>query len=142
MIIDQLLQEHLSVSCPHIHSTRLQAVMDVATGRQKSQNLSLTAIGRQLSGEAQIKHRIKKVDRLLSNRHLYNEITDLYEGLSSYVLKYIHQTNHIPLIVDLCYMKDCYSVQMLSAEVALKGRSLPIYRDVFEKNHLKKRAAY
>lgn len=46
MSVEELLKEHLSVSCPHIHSTQLQSVMDVATGLQKSQNLSLTAIGR------------------------------------------------------------------------------------------------
>ena len=141
MQVESLLKEHLSVSCPHIHSTRLQAVMDVATGLQKSRNLSLTAIGRQLDGDTVMKHRIKKVDRLLSNRHLYNEVTSIYKGLSDYVLKYINQNKCIPLIVDLCYMKDTHSVQMLSAELALKGRSLPIYRDVFEQNQLKNRAS-
>lgn len=140
MLVDELLTSHLSISCPHIHSTRLQAVLDVATGLQKSQNLSLTAIGRQLSGDTSIKHRVKKVDRLLANRHLYEEVTSIYKGLSSYVLKYINQSHQIPLIVDLCYMKDTHAVQMLSAEVALKGRSLPIYREVFEENQLKQRA--
>lgn len=140
MIVEELLGPHLASSCPAIHSNRLQAVLDVATGLQKSRNLSLTAIGRQLTTETSIKHRVKKVDRLLSNRHLYEEVTNIYEGLSSYVLTYIGQNEQIPLIVDLSYMKDNHSVQMLSAEVALKGRSLPIYRDVFENKELKKRA--
>ena len=140
MFIDEVLESHLSVTCPQIHSARLQAVMDVATGLLKSRNLSLTAMGRQLSSDTAIKHRIKKVDRLLSNQHLYNEVTSIYEGLSGYVVKYINQSKELPLIVDLCYMKDNHSVQMLSAEIALKGRSLPIYRDVFEENQLKKRA--
>lgn len=142
MAVDELLKEHLSISCPHIHSARLQAVVDVTTGLQKSRNLSLTAIGRELSDNTSIKHRVKKVDRLLSNRRLYEEISDLYEGLSGYVLQYIHQEQRIPLIVDLCYMKDTHAVQMLSAEIALKGRSLPLYREVFEENQLKKRAPH
>lgn len=141
MLVNELLKDHLSVSCPSIHSTRLQAVMDVATGLQKSRNLSLTAIGRELEGKTAIKHRIKKVDRLLGNRHLYEEVSRIYKGLSSYVLSYISQTQQIPLIVDLCYMKDSHAVQMLSAEVALKGRSLPLYREVFEAKELKKRAS-
>lgn len=141
MSAEDLLLGHLSVSCPGVHSTRLQAVLDVATGLQKSQNLSLTAIGRALSTSTTVKHRVKKVDRLLGNRHLYNELSTVYTGLSSYVFKYISHTQHIPLIVDLCYMKDSHAVQMLSAEVALKGRSLPIYREVFEANHLKNRAS-
>lgn len=140
-MIEELLYEHLSVSCPHIHNTRLQSVLDVASGLQKSRNLSLRAIGRELSSDTTIKHRVKKVDRLLGNSNLYHELTSLYKGLSSYVLKYIAQTQHLPLIVDLCYMKDTHAVQMLSAELALKGRSLPIYREVFEENELKGRAS-
>jgi len=140
MSVIELLQEHLSVSCPEIHNSRLQAVFDVARGLQKSQNLSLTSIGRGLSSETSIKHKVKKVDRLLSNRHLYKELLDVYDGLSAYVFKYIASTPSIPLIIDLCYMQDTHAVQMLSAEVALKGRSLPIYREVFEEGELKNRA--
>lgn len=140
MLVNELLESHLSVSCPHVHSSRLQAVLDVASGLQKSRNICLTSIGRELESETSIKHRIKKVDRLLSNKHLYNELTSMYEGLSSYVLKYIGQSQTVPLVVDLCYMKDNHAVQMLSAEMALKGRTLPIYRDVFEAGELKKRA--
>lgn len=141
MSVETLLKEHLSISCPHIHSTRLQAVIDVATGLQKSQNLSLTAIGRQIASDTAIKHRIKKVDRLLSNKHLYDEISSIYKGLSFYILSYIQQSDSVPLIVDLCYMKDTHAIQMLSAEVALKGRSLPIYREVFKEGELKNRAS-
>lgn len=140
MSVEALLKEHLSISCPHIHSTRLQSVIDVATGLQKSQNLSLTAIGRQLDSDIAVKHRIKKVDRLLGNKHLYDEISSIYKGLSAYILTYIQQATSVPLIVDLCYMKDTHAIQMLSAEVALKGRSLPIYREVFEEGELKNRA--
>lgn len=140
MSVEEILKSHLSISCPNIHSTRLQAVIDVATGLQKSRNLSLTAIGRNLAEGTSIKHRIKKVDRLLGNKHLYKEVTDIYKGLSSYVMQYVSQNTHIPIIIDLCFMKDNNEVQMLSAELALKGRSLPIYRDVFESSNLKKRA--
>lgn len=135
-----LLHEHLNQYCPQIHSSRLQAVMDVATALQSSQNLSLTAIGRQLESESEIKHRIKKVDRLIGNQHLYNELTRLYSGMSDYLFQYLCHTKDVPLIVDLCYMKDTHDIQMLSAEVATKGRSIPIYREVFEINHLKERS--
>ena len=140
MLSCELLHKHLSHCCPEIHNTRLQAVMDVATGLQKSKNLSLTAIGRSLESDSSVKHRIKKVDRLMGNRHLYSEITSIYSGLSSYVLKYISQNKQVPIIVDLCFMKDSHEIQMLSAEVAFRGRSIPIYREVFAKNELKKRA--
>ena len=136
--VEAILQSHLSLSCPGIHSTRLQAVLDVATALQKSRNLSLTAMGRNLSEGTSIKHRVKKVDRLLGNKHLYKEVTDIYKGLSSYVMQYVDHNTCTPIIIDLCFIKDSHEVQMLSAELAFKGRTLPIYRDVFENGNLKK----
>lgn len=135
-----LLHEHLSKHCPEIHSNRLQSVMDVAAALQSSQNLSLTAIGRHLESESDIKHKIKKVDRLIGNRHLYEEVSELYSGMSNYLFQYICYTKDIPLIIDLCYMKDRQDIQMLSAEIATKGRSIPIYREVFKINQLKGRS--
>ena len=120
MSADDLLFEHLSVSFPHINKTRMQAVLDVAAGL-KSNNLNLTAIGRVLSSDVGIKHRVKKVDRLLSNHHLYIEQLSVYSGLSSYIFKHISDAAQAPLILDLCYMKDTHDVQLLSSDVALKG---------------------
>lgn len=140
MAIDFLLHEHLQECCPDVHSTRLQALMDVASGLTRSRELSISSIGKYLAGDSKIKHRIKKVDRLISNKHLYTELADIYSGLSSYVFKYLEQDNYVPLVVDLCYLKDTHDVQMLSAEVAIQGRTLPIYRDVFDINNLKGRA--
>ncbi|MDR3492427.1 MAG: IS4 family transposase [Gammaproteobacteria bacterium] len=139
MSITDLLHAHLEKYCPEIHVSRLQAVMDVATGLQHSQQFSIAAIGRHLQSEAQLKHRIKKVDRLLANKHLYLEITDIYTGLSQYVFKYVAQDKISPIVIDLCFLKDDQDIQMLSAEIATQGRTIPLYRDVFEKGKLKGR---
>lgn len=135
-----LLHSHIADFCPEIHSSRLQAVMDVATGLQNSRKLSIASIARNLDGDVDIKHKIKKVDRLLGNDHLYDELTEIYSGLSDYVFKYICQNTTSPIVVDLCFLKDTHDIQMLSAEVATKGRSIPIYREVFDKKKLKGRA--
>ena len=139
MSIDELLFFHLEDFCPEIHAKRLQAVMDVATAIQQSQQLSISAIGRYLKSDTQLKHRIKKVDRLVGNKHLYSELGSIYMGLSQYVFKYIAQDKLSPIVIDLCYLKDNQDIQMLSAEVATQGRTLPLYRDVFEKGELKGR---
>ena len=85
----QVLQSHLNDECYGIHNNRLQAVIDVASALNKSQNLSLTAMGRQLPGNINVKNKIKKVDRLESNKHLHQELDQLYSGLSSYIFKYV-----------------------------------------------------
>lgn len=139
MPINDLLFFHLGEFCPEIHTKRLQAVMDVATGLQHSQKLSISAIGRHLKSDAKLKHRIKKVDRLLGNKHLYSELSDIYSGLSQYVFKYIAQDKISPIVIDLCFLKDDQDIQMLSAEIATQGRTVPLYREVFEKGQLKGR---
>jgi hypothetical protein len=139
MSINNLLHTHLEECCPGIHVTRLQAIMDVATGIQHSQQLSISAIGRHLQSDTKLKHRIKKVDRLLGNKHLYSEMADVYSGLSQYVFKYIAQDKASPIVIDLCFLKDDHDIQMLSAEVATQGRTIPLYREIFEKGKLKGR---
>lgn len=142
MVAHQLLHDYLREECPLVHNYRLQAVMDVAYGLQKSKNLSLTAMGRKINNATDVKYKIKKVDRLESNKHLHNELEYLYSGLSRYVFTYLsHNVNtNMPIIIDLCFIKDRYDIQMLSAEVACKGRSIPIYREVFAKGELKNKA--
>jgi hypothetical protein len=141
MEIYDTLHEHLSLSCPEIHAHRLQAVMDVAEGLQRGGDLSLTGMGRGMKSDAQVKHRIKKVDRLESNAHLHGELSRIYEGLSRYVFHYVSYHVATPVIVDLCYIQDNRDYQMLSAELAVKGRSLPLYREVFKSGELKGRSA-
>jgi len=136
----KFLHNHLSDYCEGIHSNRLQAVLDVAVGLQKSQSLSLSAMGRNLEGTVAIKHKIKKVDRLESNAYLHNELATIYEGLSSYIFQYITHEATTPIIIDVCFLQDNGNIQMLSAEMALKGRSLPICRDVFNAGELSGRA--
>lgn len=136
-----ILHSYLMDECPFIHGKRLQAVMDVACSLQKKQNLSLTAIGKGLSGEISLKHKIKKVDRLEGNKHLYDEISSIYTGLSSFLFQYLVFQEDAPVLIDLCYLKDDHEIQMLSAEIALKGRSIPLYREVFGTGGLSGRAS-
>ena len=140
MKVHSLLHQHFAETCPDIHSSRLQAVMDVAFALQKSQSLSLTQMGRHIDNASDIKHRIKKVDRLESNEHLHEELAQLYGGLSSYLLSYVAHNANIPIIIDLCYVKDERDIQMLSAEFASRGRTQPLYREVFKSGQLKNRA--
>jgi len=140
MLANELLHAHLREECDSIYETRLDAVMDVALGLQKSNNLSLTKMGRCMPGNMDVKHKIKKVDRLEGNKHLHQELHKLYMGLSSFVFALISHDKTVPMIVDLCFVKDDTDIQMLSAEVASKGRTIPIYREVFGKGELQGRA--
>ena len=80
MAINEMLREYLKKECESIYATRLDAVMDVALALQRSSDLSLTRIGRKLEGGADIKHKIKKVNRLEGNKHLHQEQTYYMRG--------------------------------------------------------------
>lgn len=136
MFLKKLLHDTMGSACPSIHEARLDAILDVADALQESRNLSLSAMGKCLSGKSKLKHKIKKVDRLEGNKHLHDELSSLYKGLSAFVFKYVSQVEDIPIIVDLCFVKDDRAIQMLSAEVASKGRSMPIYRELFKEGEL------
>jgi hypothetical protein len=137
MFTEKLLFKGLVSGCPFIHENRINAVLDVSMALRDSQNLSLSAIGRSLKGTSAVKHKIKKVDRLEGNKKLHEELSSLYVALSSYVLTYLSQDKSLPIVIDVCFMKDDRAIQMLSAEVATKGRTLPLYRKVFKEGELK-----
>lgn len=137
MFAEKLLYQALSEGCPFIHEYRLNAVIEVSEALRDSQNLSLSAIGRSLKGPGLIKHKIKKVDRLEGNSKLHEELTGLYQGLSNFVFTYLSQDKDLPIVIDVCYMKDDKDIQMLSAEVASKGRTIPLYRKLYNQGELK-----
>lgn len=140
MLANTLLMKYFEDECSFIHEARLNALFDVTEALQHSQGLTLSAVGRRLSGNISVKNKIKKVDRLLSNKHLHNELSGLYAGLSKFIFTYVSHLTDIPVVVDLCFMKDDGAIQMLSAEIASQGRTLPIYREVFAEGELSGRA--
>jgi hypothetical protein len=93
-----------------------------------------------LNNTSLVKNKIKKVDRLESNEKLHGELQPIYEALSKYVIKYLSQDAQLPIIIDLCYLKDDKDIQMMSAEVANKGRTIPLYRELFKQGELGDRA--
>ena len=122
------LKEVLQSECQFVHNNRLNAILDVAEGLGNSQNLSLSAIARNLSGEAKIKHKIKKVDRCLANKHLHKELCDLYKGLSYFIFEQVKYLKDNIIVIDLCYLKDDRGIQMLSAQLRTIGMTLPLYQ--------------
>jgi Transposase DDE domain len=137
MFAEKLLCNALLEGCPFIHENRLNAVLDVSRALRDSQNLSLSQIGRHLEGSMDNKHKIKKVDRLEGNQTLHEELNLLYRGLSAFVLSYLSQDTSLPIVIDVCFMKDDRAIQMLSAEITSKGRTLPLYRKLFKEGELK-----
>ena len=87
MPIITLLHNLLKESLPSIHAARLQALMAAVEAGLHGASVSITALGRSLSGPAYIKHKIKRMDRLAGNHHLNTERMALYAAMTQWLLK-------------------------------------------------------
>lgn len=68
-IIHQSLYQH----CPELHAKRLNTLITASEALFTGNTLTLTKLGRNISGDAHAKHNIKRMDRLLGNHHLHGE---------------------------------------------------------------------
>ena len=59
----------------------MNTLLKCSDGLIGSDELTLTAIGRNLQGPSLTKHKIKRVDRLLASDKLYKDKVDIYRQL-------------------------------------------------------------
>ncbi|WP_296703510.1 hypothetical protein [Thiocapsa sp. UBA6158] len=94
--------------------------------------LSLTDVERRFGGTIALRHRIKRADRLLGNRHLHREAKSIYQVLCRVTLARVRE----PLIlIDWSDLKADQSLHLLRASLPAGGHSLTHYEEVhLEKN--------
>src|SRR5215208_2799547 len=131
-----VLDRWLRRSCPTVHVVRALAVVTVVEALVLGAKLALTHLGRNLRSSAYAKHSIKRVDRLLGNRHLHAERSLIYRALAHWLLA---ATPRPILLIDWA---DCGPGEkgkkgkkkgrwlLLRAAVPLGGRAVPIYEEV------------
>ncbi len=71
--------------------TRCVALLNVMAALH-GEALTVTHLGRSITSEAKEKHCIKRADRLLSNRRLQGERTEIYSSLTRYALRHRGRT--------------------------------------------------
>lgn len=122
-----ILHRILSAGFPEIHAKRLASLLAAVEAVVSGSRLTLSDLGRGLSGSAAVKHNIKRIDRLLGNGSLHTEMPKLYEALVRQCLDGIS----MPLIVvDWSDLTPDRRWQLLRASVAIEGRSVTLYEQV------------
>ena len=122
-----ILHRILSTSFPEIHVKRLSSLLAAVEAVVNGSRLTLSDLGRGLTGSAAVKHNIKRIDRLLGNNLLHAETAKLYEALVRQCLSGIS----MPLIViDWSDLTPDRQWQLLRASVAIEGRSVTLYEQV------------
>jgi hypothetical protein len=118
----QVCQNFFRDALAPFHKYRQNALLDATVALTRGASLTLTSIGRYLPGTAQVKNKIKRVDRLLGNKALHRDIPLIYKSIISML------TNSLSLCVIAVdwsgYPSQEYHV--LRASLLCDGRSIPL----------------
>lgn len=117
----------LAQGCAQMHVTRRRALLAVVEAALRGGALSLTSLGRALAGTAYVKHKIKRVDRLLGNRKLAAERSKIYEALTRWLIG--TQTQPV-IVIDWSDLSADRRWHLLRAAAPMRGRSLTLYEEV------------
>ena len=121
---------NLSSKCLRdVHLRRREAVWVGVGALLRGKRLWLTALGRHVGGGVAEKHSIKRMDRLLGNRHLAGERRVWYRWLARLA---VGGCRHPVILVDWSDLDDQKCLFVLRASVAVGGRALPVYEEVHE----------
>lgn len=122
-----VLQKLLQDSIPNLHLSRLKALLCTVRSAMATRRLTLSGLARGLPTGQAMRHRIKRVDRLLGNRHLHSERPMFYQLLCRQLMAGIKR----PIIlVDWSDLKADRSWLVLRAALWTRGAAMPIYESV------------
>lgn len=122
-----VLQKLLQDSIPSLHLNRLRALISTVRSAMTTRRLTLSGLARGLPTGQAIRHRIKRVDRLLGNRHLHNERPLFYQLLCR---QFMAQDKRPVILVDWSDLKADRSWLVLRAALWIRGAAVPIYESV------------
>lgn len=110
------------------NQARMNSLLDCGDALLNSDRLTLTHIGRGMAGKAKVKHKIKRVDRLLSNKKLHAELTDIDETLAKDIIGSLSK-----LVIAVDWSGCCGTdYHLLRASLQVQGRSIVLYNMVVE----------
>ena len=122
-----VLQKFFQHSFPTVHANRLRTLQAAVDSILQGAQVSITAMGRQLNSRVRIKHCIKRMDRLVGNRLLYDERKLFYRAMCQWLLKAIPQ----PLIlIDWSEFSKDKEQHLLRAAIPVGGRSMTLYEEL------------
>jgi hypothetical protein len=130
MSVRSVCHKFFEKSLAAFHKTRMKALLDCAYALTHHAQLTLTSLGRHLPGDGYVKHKIKRVDRLLGNALLYHEHLDIYQAVSQSIIRTLPR-----LVIVVDWSGCCNDVyHQLRASLVFQGRSLPLINYVVKKD--------
>ena len=124
-----LCQKFFRDALAPLHVYQQKSLVDATSAVINGASLTLTSIGRYLPGQAHVKHKIKRADRLLGNPRIQEEVPVLFNLITRRIVK---QMPCVFILVDWSSY-HCEAFQLLRASLACDGRSLPLMSRVVPK---------
>jgi hypothetical protein len=97
-----------------IHAARLNTIIASVQALTQGARATVTSLGRGLIGKAYDKHKIKRVDRLVSNAQLYQECHSIYSALTRRLLLGLSE---VIIAIDWSPLRADQSWQLLRAAI-------------------------
>ena len=132
----RILHHCLTPLLTHMHRRRLETLLEAVAASIRGPRLTLTDIGRRFTGQARLRHKIKRADRLLGNARLQGEARSIYGALCRVSLARIRDP---VIVVDWSDLKADQSLHLLRASLPVGGRALTLYEEVHGQRKLNNR---
>ncbi len=127
-----LCHKYFKNTLSSFNNARMKTLMSCGDALITGNKLTLTEIGRNLAGNAHVKHKIKRVDRFLKNTHLQKERFAIYQALAHSITSSL---SSLAIAVD--WSGACgHEYHLLRASLLVDGRSIVIYNMVVEQKDL------
>lgn len=128
MRVETILQEFVGQKLANngFRVTKINAITDMLTALLNKSYLTLSSLGAHLDGPANVKHKIKRIDRWLNNDGLFNNLKDGYSAIFNH---FILSRKNLDILVDwtgCCNWTEC----CIRASVVCSGRSVTIYQEI------------
>lgn len=128
---ESLLQNHFKDTFSSMHKKRQAVLFGAVDALMEGASLTLSSLGRNFKGSAKERHQIRKMDRLLGNKHLHQEIPMIYKGINELIV-----TQNRPVIsVDWSCLSYARGIYLLRASLCIHGRSFVCYQEIHPKKH-------
>jgi len=119
-----LLHKTFSQASLHVDKRVNQTLLQATETLSEHKHLSITGIGRSLNSRAEVKHNIKRIDRLFGNKNLQYNYFQYYRAMCHLIIGRIQRPK---IIIDWSGLTRCGEYHFIRAAVPVGGRALPIF---------------
>jgi hypothetical protein len=139
MKVKPILNEFLNNASPFKHKARHNSFADAVLSVLDRNELTVTALGRGVDRDTSPKDKIKRVDRLLSNRELWAETNAMYATICK---RWIPHNARPVILVDWSNLDERGNAYLISATLSYDGRPITLYQEVHAIETKEKPAAH